>query len=119
MVEAALDPRKVFASAPALLYGIVLFMEAGDTRFWFLVAACILLGLAILVGRLGYPLAALVPAFAGVFLLSACVVTLLQGVPDHGTFPITGSVAELWVCSLLAGVYIIWGANTTRKALID
>jgi hypothetical protein len=118
MVEAVLDPRKAFASTPALLYGIILIMDAVDTSFWLVIATLVVLGLILLAGALEYPVAALVPAFAGVFLLSACAVVFLQGVPDNGTFPITGTTAELWVCSLIAGVYIIWGVYTTRKALI-
>jgi hypothetical protein len=94
-------------------------VEAGDLRFWLVVNAIVVLGLAMAAGALDYPIVPLLPTLAGAFLATTCTLALFQGMVDVGPVPFTHTAIEYWVCYLLAALYFVWGIGAARKVLID
>jgi hypothetical protein len=77
----------------------------------------VLLVAIVVASRLEYPLLPLWPAFVGLFLLSTHIFALIEDVVDYAVAPFTDSDLEIVLVALIAGGYIAWGINMTRKML--
>jgi hypothetical protein len=114
-----LKPWQACLGLLGLLYGALLVIQLPNTWFWFGVDVLIVVGMVLLMGVLEYPFVLVWPAFVGVFLLLACVVTLWLGVHVDEPLPISHSMIELGVMCLLALGFVSWGVVTARKTQMD
>ena len=112
-------PIKVLASVPALMYGTMVYLAEGTPRSWLAILGAVIIGMFVLFSYLEYPLTATWPAFVGVFLLLMCTLVLVRGIPDGSPVPFTQSQAEVWLCAILACLYMLWGFIAARRAAID
>src|SRR5262245_2797312 len=111
-------PWRLIAGIPLLLYGGLLLLGLPQSWRWLLLVGGVVL-LALLVAiRLEYPILALWPAFAGLFLLSACVCAIIEDVVDYAIVPFTDSDLEIGGVALIACGYIGWGIYTARKFMM-
>lgn len=108
-------PWRLLVSALPVLYGALLLLGLPNSFNWFLLAIGIILFAVMIVSRLDLPLLALWPAFAGLFLLCACVFALIENVVDYAIVPFTDTDSELVLMMLIASGFIIWSLSTFRK----
>jgi len=112
-----LKPWRIIVSLIPCLYASLLILELNDSLLWALMAALAMAALFWFVISLGYPILLCLPAFAGIFLLAACMFVLFLGLPNHGLLPATGSFFELWAMVVLALGYIGWGMLSARRVM--
>ncbi len=112
-----LKPWRLIASLLALLYGALVIMALRDSSDWFLLDCGVVLTAVYLAFRLEYPVLVLLPAFAGLFLLCACIGALITDVPDDTSAPVAliDSNVKIWITALVAGGFIGWGIRIARK----
>lgn len=110
-------PWRIIMSLIPCLYASLLILELNDSLLWGLLTALAIVALLWFVSSLGYPLLLCLPAFAGAFLLVACIFVLLQGLPNQGPLPATRSFFELWAMVALALGYIGWGMLSARRVM--
>ena len=110
-------PWRIIASLIPCLYASLLILELNNSLLWALMAALAVVALFWFVNSLGYPILLCLPAFAGAFLLAACIIVLFQGLPDWGLLPATRSFFELWAMAVLALSYIGWGILSARRVM--
>ncbi len=111
-------PVKVTASMPPLMYGAMLFFATGTPRVWLGIIPAAFVLLFVLISYLDYPLAYVWPAFAGVFLLTTCILATMWDIPDTSPVPFTRTGAELWVGALIGFLYLMWGVGAARRAVL-
>jgi len=112
-------PWRLIAGIPPLLYGGLLLLGLPESWRWLLLVGGVLLAALLLASRLEYPLLALWPMFAGLFLLSACVCAIIEDVVDYAIVPFTDSDLEIGSAALIACGYIGWGIYTARKFMMS
>jgi hypothetical protein len=111
-------PIKVTASVPPLMYGTMLFFATGTPRVWLGIVPAIFVLLFVLISYLEYPFAYAWPAFAGVFLLTTCILSTMWDFQDRSPVPFTHTGAELWAGALIGFLYLMWGVLTARRAVL-
>lgn len=111
-------PVKVTASVPPLMYGTMLFFATGTPRVWLGIVPAVFVLLFVLISYLDYPLAYVWPAFAGVFLLTTCILATMWDISDRSPVPFTHTSAELWVGALIGGLFLLWGVVEARRMLL-
>jgi len=110
-------PWRLLATLVPLLYGGLLLLGLPYTARYLALTCGVVLIAIVVVARLEYPMLALWPAFAGLFLIGACVCALIEDVVNYAFVPFTDSDSEI-VLAILAGLaFIIWGIQTTKKVL--
>jgi len=82
---------------------------------WTLIAAISLFLLLCFISSLGYSPLLLLPAFAGAFLLMACLFALYIGLPVYDATAAARWPVEVWLAIPLALVYIGWGITIARR----
>src|SRR5690349_3010417 len=102
LVRDFLKPWHLVAGLIPIIYGAVLIAELPHTLYWLILAAGVTVAVGIVAIMFDYPLLALWPAFASLFLLSACVGAILDPLPDYAVVPVVGAEVEIWVVALLA-----------------
>lgn len=112
-----LKPWHLIAGVIPMIYGALLIAELPHTKYWLILAAVVTVVLAIVAIMLDYPLLALWPAFAGFFLLSACIGALLDPLPDYAVVPLIGAHFEIWAVGLAAIGLIVWEIRAVRAML--
>ena len=110
-----LKPWRLIASLIPILYAGLLIWELENSRMWILIAALALFLLLCFVSTLGYSPLLLLPAFAGTFLLLACVFALYIGMPVYDATAAARWPAEVWLAVPLALFYIGWGITIARR----
>jgi hypothetical protein len=112
-----LKPWRIIVSLIPCLYASLLILELDNSLLLALMAALAVVALLWFVNSLGYPILLCLPAFAGAFLLVACIFVLLQGLPNQGLLPATRSSFELWAMVVLGLGYIGWGVLSARRVM--
>lgn len=113
--DGMLNPWKIGASLPPVLYGVLLFLKMPQAGLLLTVLVVLVLSTLWYIARVDYSLWASLPALAGGFLLFTCVAALANGYNLHHFVPISSTRAELWLCALLGLAYVVWGVRDTRK----
>lgn len=114
--DGLLNPWKMGASLPPVLYGVLLFLKLPQAGLWLTVLAVLMLSALWYIARVDYSLWAILPALAGGFLLFSCVAALAQGYNLNHFVPLSSTRAELWLCAALGLAYVAWGLRETRQA---
>ena len=109
-------PWRLLATLLPLLYGGLLLGLAYTTN-WLLLTCGVVLIAILFVARLEYPLLEMWPAFAGLFLIGACVCALIEDVADYAFVPFTDSDSEIAIAIVVGVAFITWGIQTTRKMM--
>ena len=112
-------PVKVLAGVPAIMYGAMAYVAEGTPRSWIAILGAAFVGMFVLFSYLEYPLHATWPAFVGLFLLLMCALVLVRGIPEGSPVPFTQTELELWLCGVLAGLYMLWGVAAARRLVLD
>ena len=112
-----LKPWRLIAGLIPIIYGGILIAELPHTQYWLLLAAGVTLAVGIVAHTLDYPILALWPAFASLFLLSACIGALLEPLPDYAVVPLIAADLEIWVVALVAIGLIVWDFRRVRMML--
>lgn len=113
----SLKPWRIIASLLPGLYATLLILEMDNTLLWAGLAVLAIIALWWFVSSVGYPVPLMLPAFAGAFLLLACLFVLYAGMPSYGLLPATRSLLELWLAIALALGYIAWGVLSARRVM--
>ena len=114
--DGLLNPWKMGASLPPVLYGVLLFLKMPQAGLWLTMLVVLMLSALWYIARVDYSLWAILPALAGGFLLFTCVAALAQGYNLHNFVPLSSTRAELWLCAALGLAYVVWGVRETHKA---
>lgn len=117
LIRDFLKPWCIIAGLIPIFYGAVLFAELPNTFYWLLLPVCVIVVLVYLASTLNYPLAALWPAFACIFLLSACIGALVDQLPPYAIVPVLGADVEIWAVALVAIGLIAWDVRTVIRML--
>ena len=112
-----LKPWRIIVSLIPCLYASLLILELNNSLLFALLALLAMIALLWFVASIGYPILLCLPAFAGAYLLVACIFVLVQGLPTQGLLPATRSLFELWAMVALAIVYVGWGILTARRVM--
>ena len=110
-------PWRLLAMIVPLLYGGLLLLGLPHTANWLLLTCGVVLIAIIVVAWLGYPMLAMWPAFAGLFLIGACVCALIEDVVNYAFVPFTDSDSEIVIAILVGVAFIAWGSETTKKMM--
>ena len=110
-----LKPWRIIASLVPALYAGLLIWELEGSRMWLLIAGLVLFVLLCFASTVGYSPLMLIPAFAGAFLLMACVFALYAGMPIADATAAARWPVEVWLAIPLALVYIGWGVTLARR----
>lgn len=110
-------PWRLLVTIAPLLYGGLLLLGLPHTTRYLLLTCAVVLIAVMVTARLQYPMLAMWPAFAGLFLIGACCCALIENVVDYAFVPLTDSDAEI-VLAILVGIgFVLWGVQTTRKMI--
>jgi uncharacterized membrane protein HdeD (DUF308 family) len=110
-------PWRLLATVLPLLYGGLLLLGLPHTTRYLALTCGVLLIAIMVVARFEYRMLALWPAFAGLFLISACVCALIEDVVDYAFVPFTDSDSEIVLAMLVGFAFILWGMQTTKRVL--
>lgn len=110
-----LKPWRIIANLLPCLYAMLLILEMNNTWLWAGLALLAMVAVLWFVSSLGYPIPIMLPAFAGAFLLIACLFVLYAGMPSYGLLPATRSLLEVWAAIALALGYIAWGVFSAQR----
>ena len=111
-------PWRLLATLLPLLYGGLLLLGLPYTTRWLLLTCGVVLIAIIVAAWLEYPMLAMWPAFAGLFLISACICALIEDVVDYAFVPFTDSDSEIAIAIVVGVAFITWGIQTTRKMMV-
>jgi hypothetical protein len=111
-------PVKVIASVPPLMYGVMLFLATGTPRGWLGIIPVVFVLVFALMSYLDFPIAAFWPAFAGVFLITTCILATMWDIAESSPIPLTHSALELWAGAFLGCLYLIWGIAAARRSAL-
>jgi hypothetical protein len=112
-------PWRLLACMPLLLYGALLLLELPNTLNWALLTCGVVLACAMLAARVEYSMPALLPAFAGLFLLVTCISALFGDVIDYTFVPFTDTDYELLAAAGIGAGYIAWGITSARRLVYE
>ncbi len=112
-------PWRLIACMPLILFGSLLLLELPNTLSWLLIACGIVFACTLVAACLEYSMPALLPAFAGLFLLSACICVLFGDVIDYRVVPVTDADYEILGAAGIGAGYIAWGIITARRLLAE
>src|SRR6266540_908344 len=106
-----LKPWRLIASLLPLLYSALVIIALRHSSDWLLLICGVVLTATYLAFRLEYPVLALLPTFAGLFLLCACIGALITDVPadTSAALILIDSNVKIWIAALVAGGFIGWG----------
>ena len=115
LTDGVLNPWKVIAGIPAIIYALLLNMKSPSAGLVLALFVVILSAILWYIGRQGYTIGTIIPALLGLLLLLSSLAALYTGLPSTSLVPLSHSVLELWLLCLVAVAYVGWGVYETRR----